>query len=345
MERHASSGLMTTRPWHTIHWAACHRQGRPLQRRIVQAVQAGAWRKVKRLRARLVHAFAARAFAVKRVTEHAGKKTPGVDNALWDTPEKQATAVTRLGQWRADRPRPLQRLDMPKKNGTQRPLSMPTLDDRARHAVSLHRLQPMADTTADPNSYGLRPKRRCADAIDQCFKGLRQHTSATWILEGDSAGFCDHLAFVWLEKPMPMHKRVRAKWLRSGGIDRGALWPTTAGVPQGGMVSPVLSHRVLDGLEGVVHGGTWQRRVHKINDVRWADAFMVTANSREVLAETVLPSMQTFFAARGVRLSPHKTVMTPLAQGFDFFGQTIRKYARPHGKPAKRPIPPRKASG
>jgi len=136
MELQASSGLMTTRPWHTINWAACHRQVRSLQRRIVQAVQAGAWRKVKRLRSLLVHSFAARAFAVKRVTKHAGKKTPGVDNDLWDTPEKKATAVTRLGPWRAYRPRPLKRLSIPKKNGTQRPLSIPTMDDRARQAIS-----------------------------------------------------------------------------------------------------------------------------------------------------------------------------------------------------------------
>jgi len=327
-----------------INWAACHRQVRSLQRRIVQAVQAGAWRKVKRLSYLLVHSFAARALAVKRVTENAGKTTPGVDNDRWDTPEKKATAVVRLGQWRDYHPRPLRRLYIPKKNGTQRPLSIPTMDDRARQAVYLQTLQPIAETTADPNSYGFRPKRRCADAIDQCFKVLRQHTSATWILEGDIEGFFDHIAFAWLEKHIPMNKRVLSKWLRSGLIDRGALWPTTAGVPQGGIVSPVISNMVLDGLEDVVHGGPWHRRVHKINYVRWADDFIVTANSQEVLAETVLPSINTFLAARGVRLSPHKTIITPLTQGFDFLGQTIRKYARPHGQPAKLQITPSKAS-
>src|SRR6266571_3560136 len=101
-----------------------------------------------------------------------------------------------------------------------------------------------------------------------------------------------------------MNKRVLSKWLSSGCIDRGALWPTTAGVPQGGMVSPVISHLVLDGLEDVVHSGSWQRRIHKINDVRGADDFIVTAHAREVLEDTVLPSINTFLAARGVRLSP-----------------------------------------
>ena len=100
MELQASSDLMTIWPWHTINWAACHRQGRSRPRRIVQAVPAGAWRKVKRLRALVVHSCAARACAVKRVTEHAGPKTPGVENDLWDTPETKATAVSRIGPWR-----------------------------------------------------------------------------------------------------------------------------------------------------------------------------------------------------------------------------------------------------
>ena len=78
-----------------------------------------------------------------------------------------------------------------------------------------------------------------------------------------------------------MPKRLLSTWLRSGLWDRGTLFPTTAGVPQGGIIAPVISHMVLDGLESVVHGGHWHRRVHQINDVRWADDFLVTANSRE----------------------------------------------------------------
>ena len=201
------------------------------------------------LRSLLVYACAARAFAVTRVTEHTGTKTPGGDNDLWDTPEKKAPAVSRSGQWRGYRPRPL---------------------------------QPNAATTADPNSYGCRPQRRCAHAVDQCLQVLRQHTAATWIVAGDSAGFCDHIAFAWLDTHLPMTKRVLSQWLKSGLSDHGAVCPTTAGVPQGGILSPVISHMGRDGLEDVVHGGTWHRRVHKRNDVRWADDVIVTANAREV---------------------------------------------------------------
>ena len=343
MERQASSGLTTLR-WHQVNWAACHRRVRSLQRRIVQAGQAGAWRKVKRLRYLLVHSLAARALAVRRVTENTGKKTPGGDNELWETPEKKATAIDRMRQWRGYRPRPLKRLYLPKKNGTQRPLSIPTLEDRARQAIHLQALQPIAETTADPNSYGFRPKRRCADAIAQCFNIFRQPPAATWLLDGAIEGCFDHIAFPWLEQPIPMPKRLLSTWLRRGFGDRGTLFPTTAGVPQGGIISPVISNMVLDGLEDVVRGGHWHRRGHQINYVRWADDFIVTANSREALEHTVLPAVNAFLAARGMRLSPHKTIITPLAQGFDFLGQTVRKHVRPNGKSAKLQLTPSQAS-
>jgi RNA-directed DNA polymerase len=190
----------------------------------------------------LVHSFAARALAVKRVTENTGKKTPGVDGERWETPEQKAAAVTRIGQWRKYQPQPLKRVYIPKQNG-KRPLSIPTLEDRARQAVYLQTVQPIAEAQADPNSYGFRPKRRCADAIDQCFKALRQQTSASWILEGDIEGFFDHSAFSWLEDHLPMNKRILAKWLRSGFRDHGTRTKRSANCVKlwGKVQSPVRS--------------------------------------------------------------------------------------------------------
>jgi RNA-directed DNA polymerase len=130
----APSGLRIP-TWHGIDWAGCYRRVRSLQRRIVQAVQRGAWRKGKRLSYLLVHSFAARALAVKRVTENAGKKTPGVDGERWETPEQKAAAVTRIGQGQGYQPLPLKRVYLPKPTGKRRPLSIPTLEDRARQAL------------------------------------------------------------------------------------------------------------------------------------------------------------------------------------------------------------------
>ncbi len=127
----ASSGPeMVT--WNSIDWSACYRRVRSLQQRIVQAVQASAWRKVKRLNYLLVNSFSAHALAVKRVTENRGKKTPGVDGEIWDSPEIKAQAVQRLATVKGYRPKPLKRKYIAKKNGKQRPLSIPVIEDRGR---------------------------------------------------------------------------------------------------------------------------------------------------------------------------------------------------------------------
>src|SRR5262245_30989602 len=111
-----------------------------------------------------------------------------------------------------------------------------------------------------------------------------------------------------------------------------------------GVLSPTISNLVLDGLEQRGCGPSRSRRPHNINYVRWADDFLVTANSRQGLEEVILPRIAAFLAERGVRLSTEKTVITLLSQGIDFLGQTLRKRERPDGKRAKLQITPSKAS-
>jgi RNA-directed DNA polymerase len=330
--------------WHGIDWAKCHRRVRSLQRRIVQAVKAGAWRKVKRLNYLLVNSFGARALAVKRVTENRGKKTPGVDGEIWDTPDLKAEAVERIRHVRGYQAKPLKRKYIAKSNGKQRPLGIPVMDDRGRQATHLQALSPVAETLADLNSYGFRTKRQCADAIDQCFKILRLKNSATWIYEGDIAGFFDNIGFDWIEDNIPMDKRVLSKWLRSGYMDEATFHPTLQGVPQGGLISPVIGNMTLDGLEQLVRGKTERyRREHNINFVRYADDFIITANNREVL-EQLTPHIEAFLKQRGVSLSKEKTKITHISEGFDFLGQNIRKHIRTNGQLGKIQITPSKKS-
>ena len=140
---------------------------RRLQARIVKATQENRWGKVKALQRLLTHSFSGKALAVRRVTENQGKKTPGVDKIFWDTPEKKAQAIHDLRQ-RDYHPQPLRRVYIPKSNGARRPLSIPTMKDRAMQALYLLALQPVAETLADPHSYGFRPERCTADALDYC---------------------------------------------------------------------------------------------------------------------------------------------------------------------------------
>jgi RNA-directed DNA polymerase len=204
--------------------------------------------------------------------------------------------------------------------------------------------EPIAETLADRNAYGFRPKRRCADALDQGCKALRQKDTAPWILAGDIQGVFDNIRFAWLAEHRPMNTRVLAKWRKRGFVERGPLYPTTAGVPQGGICSPGMSNRVLAGLEqGVGNHSRFQRRSNR-HYVRGADDFIVTAKSRQVLAEVVRPRSHACLAERGVRLAAEKTGITPRAEGFAFLGQTLRKPDGRKGQPAQRLIKPSTAS-
>ncbi len=332
--------------WHSINWSGCYRAVKSLQKRIVKALQEGNWRKVKRLSYLLVRSLAGRTMAVKRVTENSGKKTAGIDGKLWKTPQQKAKAVEKIGQWKNYRPYPLKRLYIPKPNNPtkKRPLSIPTMEERGRQALYMQALQAIAETQADPNSYGFRAKRQGADAIDQCFKALRQKGSAVWVLEADIKGFFNNICFQWIVENIPMNKKVLNQWLQCGFIDNNTFHPTEKGVPQGGIISPIIGNMVLDGLEKLVKGTTHFQRTNHIHFVRYADDFIVMTSSKEVLEETIIPKIKAFLEPRGVGLSEEKTFITHISEGFDFLGQTIRKFPREKGKSSKLQITPSKRS-
>src|ERR1700676_3975158 len=158
--------------WHSINWNKVQRTVRRLQARIVKAVRAGKWHKVKALVYLLTHSFSGRALAILRVVSNSGAKTPGVDGILWNTPEAKSSAFNVLRR-HCYQPQPLRRVYMRKSNGNKRPLGIPTMTDRAMEALYLLGLDPIAETLADGQSYGFRLERCCADALDECHKILR----------------------------------------------------------------------------------------------------------------------------------------------------------------------------
>lgn len=315
--------------WHAINWQKANQNVRRLQARIVKATQEGRWGKVKALQRLLTHSHSGTALAVKRVTENQGKNTPGVDGEIWDTPTKKATALHSLKQ-RGYKPLPLKRVYIPKSNGKKRPLGMPTLKDRAMQALYLLALEPIAETKADLNSYGFRPQRSCADAIEQCFNTLASKRMAKWVLEGDIKACFDRISHDWLLANIPTDKAVLGKWLKAGFMEQGILHPTDEGTPQGGTISPVLANMALDGLEQrLIAQFRISQRVrwlNKVNFVRYADDFIVTGSSKELLENEVLPLVQAFLSERGLELSLDKTHITHIEDGFDFLGQNVRKY-------------------
>ena len=325
--------------WYAIDWRTIHRNVRRLQVRIVQATKVGRWNKVKALQRLLTCSYSGKVLAVRRVTENNGKKTAGVDRIIWDTPEEKTKAVHDLKR-RGYQPLSLRRVYIPKKSDrkTKRPLGIPTMFDRAQQALYLLALDPVVETTADKNSYGFRQQRSCADAIGQCFNALSHAPNTQWILEADVKNCFDKISHDWLLTHVPMDRAILQKWLKSGYMDKHVLHETTDGTPQGGIISPALANCALDGLERLLREKFPQAKRLKslggksssVNFIRYADDFVITSKSKELLEREVQPLVEQFLQQRGLELSPKKTVITHVEKGFDFLGQNVRRY--PNGK-------------
>ncbi len=293
-----------------------------------------------------MRSYAAKLLAIRRITENSGKRTAGIDGQTWNKPKVKFEAVNQL-QTKGYRSLPVRRVKIPKGKGKWRPLGIPTMKDRAMQALHLLGLDPISETLADPNSYGFRPYRSCADAIARCFSILAKKDAPVYILEGDIRKCFDEISHQWLLQHIPINKGILKQWLKSGYIEKGKLFPTDSGSPQGAIISPCLANMVLDGMEGridtacnIKYWGRKQpkRRInpHKIHFIRYADDWLVTCNDKDILEHRIKPAIITFLAQRGLKLSQEKTLITHINQGFDFLGQNIRKY---NGKLLIKPAP------
>ena len=321
--------------WNGIDWHKVEYEVNRLQTRIAKAVKEGKWNKVKRLQYLITHSYYAKLLAVHKVTTNKGKKTPGIDKVVWHADSDKMKAAISLSD-KGYKAKPLRRVYIEKKNKkAKRPLGIPSMYDRAMQALYTTALQPIAETMADRSSFGFRKYRSCQDACEQIFNCVSRKYSAQWILEGDIKGCFDHISHQWLIDNIPMDKSVLKQFLKAGYIFQDRLFPTDEGTPQGGIISPILANMTLDGIQGVLTEkydlsptGCYSRTIHskhKVNFIRYADDFIVTASTKEI-AEEVKILIKGFLSERGLELSDEKTLITNINEGFDLLGWTFRKF-------------------
>ena len=278
-KKHIHASYHQKPDWNSINWKKVSVKVKKLQMRIAKAVRERRYRLAKSLQWLLTHSFYAKLLAVRRVVTNKGKRTPGVDGELWNTPHKKMRAVELLKR-RGYKPLPLRRVYIQKKNGTRRPLSIPTMRDRAMQALHALALAPVAETTGDLNSYGFREYRSCADAIEQCFVCLGRRNSARWVLEADIKACFDRINHEWMQHHILMDRKILQALLKAGYVEKGRLYPTKDGTPQGGVISPLLANMTLDGLESAIKRSV--PKSSKVNVIRYADDCASRRHRKEV---------------------------------------------------------------
>ena len=304
--------------WEDVNWRQVTTNVRRLQERIYRATEHREWKKVRSLQKLLVRATSNKLLAIRQVTqENQGQHTPGVDGQVYDTPEARTALSQEKLSLQNYRPQPVRRVYIPKADGKKmRPLGIPTVKDRVMQAIVKAALEPEWEARFEANSYGFRPGRGCMDAITQIHTTLNQDGSSDWILDADISGCFDNIAHAPLLAKTPVFDTPIRRWLKAGTVELGHYTETDTGTPPGGVISPWLANIALDGMERLFgcetpDGQPIRPSLRKgqnkgISLCRYADDFVVTAPTREVLEDYVLPRLNQFLAERGLTLSEAK---------------------------------------
>jgi RNA-directed DNA polymerase len=337
------TSFKTTEAWNTINWAKVHRKIFKLQKRIYQASLSGQNAKARKLQKLLVKSYYAKLLAVRRVTQdNQGKRTAGVDGVKSITPKERLELVESLSKYQ--KAKPLRRKWIPKSNGEERPLGIPTINDRVVQALVKSALEPQWEARFEGTSYGFRPGRSAHDAMSRIFQSINK--GEYFILDADISKCYDQINHDYLLSKIDCPSTIKAQirqWLKAGVMDNGIFSATEEGTPQGGVISPLLANIALDGMSSLVRSLFPMKTSNNKNYatlIRYADDFVVISPQLEVIQQCQT-AIEEWLKPIGLELKPAKTQIChtlreievngeKVAPGFDFLGWNFRQY--PVGK-------------
>ena len=334
--------------WSDINWRKLERGVHKLQKRIFQASNRDDVKLVRRLQKLLINSRSARLLAVRRVTQdNQGKKTAGVDGVKSLTPKQRLILVDKIKL--GTKAKPTRRVWIPKPGTTEeRPLGIPTMNDRALQALVKLVLEPEWEARFEPNSYGFRPGRSCHDGIEAIFNSIKHKPK--FVLDADISKCFDrinHSKLISKLNTFPTLRRQIRAWLKAGVMDGKKMFPTNEGTPQGGVISPLLANIALHGLEELIKGlapkfdmkeknNKYQISVtnkrQSISLIRYADDFVVLHENNEVI-NLCKKTIEEWLIDIGLELKPSKTRIchtlkthNDVKPGFNFLGFNVRQF-------------------
>jgi RNA-directed DNA polymerase len=325
--------------WKSIPWRKLRKIVFRLQVRIFKAQKNGNALLVRKLQKLLLSSRAAKLLAIRQVTQlNIGRKTAGVDGKKALEPSQRLALYEVLAKnWKQWKHQPLKRVYIPKADGTQRGLGIPTISDRAYQCLLKYALEPAAEALFNAHSYGFRPGRGCHDVQRQLFNtlnGAKANGISKRILELDIEKCFDKIDHKFLMQSVQLPKAAKQGIFRAikAGV-RGEFSSSQAGTPQGGVISPLLANIVLHGLENVGQEIRFKRKSYRYADtivgLRYADDVVYILKPGDD-PELLRKHIDTFLETRGLKVKEAKTKVVHSTDGFDFLGYNFA--VRPNGK-------------
>jgi RNA-directed DNA polymerase len=317
--------------WSHIDWSAQNKMVNHLRQRIYRASEMGDLKRVRSLQRLMLKSTANKLTAIHRITQqNIGRNTLGIDNVIVQSHKARKTLYQALKTAKPGESFPVKRIYIPKKKG-RRALGLPTIFDRCMQAIVKNALEPYWEAKFEPTSYGFRPRRSAHDALERIFSIANSKNTRKWVLDADIRGAFDNIDHKFLLKALKGFVGISwiKQWLVAGYVEDHKWYPTEAGTPQGGVISPLLANIAVHGMEdllGVKYNSQGRLLKGCSMVVRYADDFVVFHETREG-CEEAKQKIEHWLAHRGLELSESKTHIRHLTEGFDFLGFHIRHYA------------------